>query len=406
MSVQLEQWMLTWALMWLVLSCAPAQSGDRTEPYRDLSTAGAGFLGPGREDLPPAGLKTVRLGIVCPANTPAGDRFRSGVGVAVSEANTAGGYGGVPYEVVFRPDDGPWGMGAKQITALAYEDSVWAILGGLDGGSAHLAELVAAKLWVPVITPTASDMTIDYANVPWVFRCFPSDVRQARKLLEYAQDNHLLRLIVFVVGDREGRTGLCRVEDEARSAGVSLIERHEYLPHLPQQILAGADLHAADAVLIWGGPESALSLLRALRATGFARPVLGPATLISPDFLSAAEDLGPLVIAAPYDLAADPGARGVLCGQYPEQMGEGCDPVTLFAYDATRLLMAAIQRAGLNRARIRDALADSRFEGIVGTFQFDTLGGALLEPVLITWGDGIVTRIGGAEDTGQEGANL
>ena len=111
--------------------------------------------------------------MLAPARREAGERLREGIALAVDEANARGGLAGLPFETVYRADDGPWGRGASQVTALAYEDSTWVIVGGLEGGDAHLAELVAAKLWIPVVTPTAGDLSIDYANVPWVFRCFP-----------------------------------------------------------------------------------------------------------------------------------------------------------------------------------------------------------------------------------------
>ena len=64
--------------------------------------------------------------------------------------------------------------------------------------------------------------------------------------------------------------------------------------------------------------------------------------------------------------------------------GHPPDAVSLYAYDAACLVLAAIERVGLNRARIRDALADTDHEGVAGRFRFDGLGGTSLEPVLLT----------------------
>ena len=45
-------------------------------------------------------------------------------------------------------------------------------------------------------------------------------------------------------------------------------------------------------------------------------------------------------------------------------------------YDAVQLLVAAVRQAGLNRARIGDALRDlSPWDGVAGTVRWDTLGG-------------------------------
>jgi branched-chain amino acid transport system substrate-binding protein len=310
--------------------------------------------------------------------------MRAAVSLAVSEANARGGLHGLAYEVFFRPDDGPWGMGAKQVAALAYEDSVWVILGGLNGGDAHLAELIAAKVWVPVVTPTASDLTIDYANVPWVFRCFPSDADQARLLLQHARARGHQRLLVLSEADREGRTGRRRLQDAAESWPGAVIDYREYTRQVPEASAKPNVLQAADAVLIWGGAESGALLLRSLRRAGFEGAIMGPAHLLTADLLADNEMLGEVVIASPYDLSRDDEEIQRFRRAFERATGRPADPVALFAYDATCLVIAAIEQAGLNRALIRDVLAERGHDGIAGTYRFDGLGGSSLEPVLVT----------------------
>ena len=356
--------------------------GQTRQPYRDLSEAGAGFNGPGREAPVPEGLATVRIGIIGPERSVMGVGLRRAVALAVREANSEGGYGGIPYEVVFRADDGPWGMGAKQVAALAYEDSVWAVIGGLEGGDAHLAELVAAKVWIPVVTP-AADFTIDYANVPWVFRCFPSDAQQAEALVAYAQGRGYGRLFALTEGDREGRTGLRRVEDACRRAGLGLIGRGEYVS---SRLDAPQVPGSADVVVLWGRSESGLSVLQRLRSGGYRGPVLGPATLLSGELEDVRGSVGEVIVAAPYDLSQAGGEISRFRKRYLLATGEEPDAVAVFAYDAAKAVIAAIETGGLNRARIRDALAESQFDGTVGSYRFDELGGTTLRPVVMRLG--------------------
>jgi branched-chain amino acid transport system substrate-binding protein len=308
---------------------------------------------------------------------------------AVAEANARGGYDGLPFEVVLRAEDGPWGSGSKQVTALAVEDSVWVILGGLDGGGAHLAEMIAAKLWVPVITITAADRTIDFANVPWVFRCFPSDDRQACALLNYARGCAYDSLVVFSEAAREGRTGARRLLDAAHRQQVLLAGPLEYDPRTPEACLGSADLGSADAVLIWGPAASGQALLRALRHEGFPGPVLGPACLLSEELLQGGSAWGEVTVAAPYDWGCENPRRREFCRRYEAEAGRTCEPTAVFAFDAACMAMTAIQQAGLNRARIRDALASGSFPTAAGFLRFDSLGGSSVEPVLLTMREGI-----------------
>lgn len=58
------------------------------------------------------------------------------------------------------------------------------------------------------------------------------------------------------------------------------------------------------------------------------------------------------------------------------------------AYDATDMVIDAIQRSGLSRMRLRDELARMPFAGMTGTIAFDDLGGSHSEAVLMKLTEG------------------
>ncbi len=367
-------------VFWYIVSAV----ADSSTPYRDLSEAGVDFYGHGREQKEPEHLKAVCIGLMGPEKTLEGKQLQHGVAMAIEEANAKGGYHGISYKIIFRPDDGPWGMAAKQVVRLTYEDKVWLILGGLDGHRTHLAELISAKAWIPIVTPCAHDLTIDYANVPWVFRCMPDDNRQARVLLRYAIERGYRRLIVLTEGERESHTAFLRLKEVANREHYPLTRHLEYIPHNPTAILSRIQNASMDAILVWGRPHTVLPLLNALREVGITVPVLGPAVLATPEIATKANELGEIIVAAPYDLSQDDAAISSFRQKYQKRTGTLPSPIAFFAYDATRLVITAIERAGLNRARIRDELARMSFDGLTGTIHFDGLGGNPTEPVLMT----------------------
>ncbi|MCC7264495.1 MAG: ABC transporter substrate-binding protein [Candidatus Latescibacteria bacterium] len=345
----------------------------RAEPYREFSAAGAAFNGPGRNLEAPDTLSAVRLGLLGPAQSAAGRQLQLGVQAAVAEANAAGGYGGLPFAVVFRPDDGPWGVVASQVVRLAQEDQVWAIIGGLDGERAHAAELVAAKLWVPVLSPAAGDRTIDYANVPWMFRCLPDDRSQADSLVALCARQGWRRIGVACEANRDGHIAAERLLEAAHACSLTLTLQIEYAPADPEPAAERLASCGAQALVVWGRPATALPLLVRLRAAGCTLPVLAPALLALPEVAAQDRALGPLIVAAPADLSV----------AAPATLGEHPSYVALFAYDTTQLVIAALRRSGLNRARLRDALADLPFAGLTGDLSFNSLGGRRAGPVLM-----------------------
>lgn len=360
--------------------CAAA---EKPVPYRDLSTQGAAFLGPGRELEPPDTLSVVRLGLTGPSVTLSGLDLQAGVALAVDQTNRAGGYRGLPYQVVFLPDDGPWGRVATQAIALIREHQVWAVIGGLDGERAHAAELVAAKLWTPVITPGAGDLTIDYANVPWVFRLMLDDRAQADLLVRAAGEHGWRRLALLTEGTRDGRTAGERVAEAVRAAGLSLFLHLEFSAVDPEEAVARLARTRPDAVIAWARPASGAGLLLALRRAGVTTPLLVPAPMICPEVAAAGESLGEVLGAAPLDLGNGEPLVAEFRRAFVDRNGREPSPLAAYAYEAARVVIAAVERAGLNRARIRDELAATRMEGVTGTVTFDGLGGYRRPPVLV-----------------------
>lgn len=374
--------------IWLILLALQGVAPGAQAPYYDFSKAGSGFYGPGREFADPVGLKSVSIGVLGPANDAGGLQMRTGVRMALDEMNRRGGYKGIPFEMVFRPDDGPWGMAAKQVVDLAYEDKVWTIIGGLDGQRTHVAEMVASKVWVPVVTPVASDVSIDYANVPWVFRCAPADDREAELLFELIRRQGRKHVVALTEAQRDGHAGFLRLQEAAGRRNVQLEAHWQFPTGDPGAVvprLGGID---ADVLIIWGSPGPSLTLLRAIRAAGIKTPVLGPASLASAEIPADSSWIGDLAVAAPYDLSRQDPELLDFSKRFREIAGTSPTPVAFLSYDAALLVARAVDAAGLNRMRIRDELARTSQDGIVGKTQFNSLHGNIREPVILIFRNG------------------
>ena len=383
----------------LLLSAMPGQAAEERVPYKDLREKGAGFYGPGREREAPDTLSAVRLGLMAPSRGNAGRQLRWGVELAVLEANAAGGYllgdgRRLPYEIVFRPDDGPWGVVAQQVIRLSREDGVWAVIGALDGERAHVAELMAAKLWIPVVTPAAADLSIDYANVPWVFRLMPDDRSQAELLLRAAEDRGFQRLALASEGARDARVAAGHVAQVANRLGRSLLLHVEYHPFHPPGACARRLIQAnPDAVVIWGGAAGALALIIELRGAGLDVPVLVPAALVAPEVAALHASLGRIVGVAPLDMDLPDPRLQAFRRRYARETGESPSALAAYAYEAGQVVISALERSGLNRARLRDELAQMRHNGLTGQVSFNSLGGYDPKLVLVELSQGRWVRI-------------
>jgi branched-chain amino acid transport system substrate-binding protein len=368
---------------------APPEAKKEPQPYEDFSKkGGAGFQGPGRDEVAPLPEGGIRIGLAGPEKSREGREFLKGAALAIEAANAAGGFKGKPFVPVVRLDDGPWGMVSKQLVALAFDDEVWAIVGGLDGGRAHVAELVAAKAWVPVVNSAASDFTIDYANVPWVFRVMPSDAAQAKCLISRAATLGYRRMALVIEGDRDSKAAQKNIQEAARKAKLPLDFFIEYDPKNPEAAAARLESQEIDAFILWGDQDGALRFLKAARSGGVSVPALAGAALATPAAAAEADSLGDLTVAAPYDLSRPGEKLSEFQRRYEAATGEKPSPVAALAYDATSVTLEAIRRADLSRARIRDELAATNVTGLTGAIRLSDLGGNPREPVLLRLQDG------------------
>lgn len=315
----------------------------------------------------------VRLGLLVPSGE-LGLAARRGAEMAVEAANREGGFRGRLFELVVRSVEGPWGSGSSEITALVFDDSVWAILGPLHGRSAHLAEQVAAKGHVALVSPWASDPTLTQANVPWFFRCVPDDRQQAAALIrEIFAIRRLDRVVAVVADSYDARVA---ADAFAAKAGSTHLTRQP-LPETAgdfDSLLNRLENEQVQGVVLFGAGSRTGALVGRLRARGMRQPVFAP--LSSADLVrwgSGRSDVEGLVVIAPDPWATAEGRA--FQRAFEAAYDHAPTAVSAYAYDGLMVIVEAVRRAGLDRQRIRDALADIDYgPAVTGRIRFDAMG--------------------------------
>jgi len=353
----------------LALAIAGLAQDTAPKPYHDARNTPLSYNGPGGDDPEPKDLREVRLGYFGPPDPSdeAGGQIWQGVGLAIEEANRQGGYRGLPFRLVPAWDRNPWAGGVARLARVVYSDMVWAIIGGIDGATTHLAEQVVAKAQLTLINPAATDRSIHTASVPWMFSCAPGD--------------HLLAAAVSQeLRERGSRFGLVSAIDHDSRAFVAQLklafarDRLSPVLHLewpggtedPARIARELDAAAPEAIVVVADARESTALIKAVRDAGFAGILLS----------------GPSIARAD----PDPSLNGVLypaLGNIPPafqtkfltRYGRSPDYTAAHAYDAVNIVIAAIRKAGLNRPRIRDAVqALSPTYGVTGAIAWDARG--------------------------------
>jgi len=155
------------------------------EPYKRMLDDPLTFTG--TETLDSATTEAeYRIGVFAPDGDdhPVGRDLVRGVRLAVEQANVSGGVNGKPLRIVRRWAEDPWGAGSKEVIRMVFDDRVWALIGGPDGETTHVAQQVATKAHLPLIAPVSSDPSLTHTRVPWIFRLPPDDAAQAEALVK------------------------------------------------------------------------------------------------------------------------------------------------------------------------------------------------------------------------------
>jgi phosphoribosylcarboxyaminoimidazole (NCAIR) mutase len=129
------------------------------KPYASVRDRGAGYAGPPLGDLPSG---TVRIGIFGP---------RAAELVSSEPLARAARDFGARYQLVPVSSDVPWNKASHDLVQLIYQPGTLGLI-ATDRASAHLAEQLAAKTFLPVLA-LSSDRSLTAVNLPWIFRLPP-----------------------------------------------------------------------------------------------------------------------------------------------------------------------------------------------------------------------------------------
>ena len=368
-----------------------------TSPY-DLNYVHPNiYMGAGRDVPEPKHLTEVRIGFFGPIeHSPDqvfGLRMLHGAQLAVEEANARGGYGGTPFKLMLHNDydnwqaktvygdDRPtdptiWGSASNEVVKMVYDDQDWAIIGSISSESTHIALRVALRAEIPIINSASTDPTIPETYIPWYFTDLQDDRVQcftlARRIFT---ELGLKRVAILRVNNRYGRFGVSKFRDAARRLGHPVVIEQKFLPgdtDFARQLQVIQDSRA-DAIVLWTDEIPAAVILKQMRALGMKQRVFGSYRTLGPELLS---DAGPAAegfeAVFPYDPDRNDPRWLDFNHRFEDRFHEKPEQFASLAYDATNALLDSICKAGLNRARIHDALADiEQYDGVTGHMVFD-----------------------------------
>jgi branched-chain amino acid transport system substrate-binding protein len=326
----------------------------------------------------------IMLGAAGPWTEGYGAMNKRGIELALEHLNARSEHKTRPVEVVFRDDQG---NGAKAV-AIAQEfvenPTVLAVIGHVNSG----AMVAAAKVydgWLPAVATTATSPDLT-AISPWTFRVISSDSANGLQLARFAAKLGRHRVAILYENNSYGRgltesftrhfTGQVVSVDPISDAGDQNFE-----PFVSYYRRVRPDL-----VFVAGTEASGITLVREVRRQQLDVDLLGGDgwTGLSVDTANAEG----VWVGTPFT-AEDPRADARrFVDAFKAKFGYTPDGNAALAYDATMLVVHAIQKVGADRAKIRRFLASAgardAYRGVTGTIRFHANGDPIAKSFVMT----------------------
>ncbi len=332
--------------------------------------------------------ETIKIGTIQPISgviSVYGIQTTNAAKMAVEEINAKGGINGKMVELIVEDDEASPEKTTNAFTKLVTLDKVVGIMGALTSKCTLAITSQAQSEGVPLITPTSTNDTVTDAG-DYIFRACYKDSFQGMVVANYAADTlkATTAAILYDVSNDYSK-GLLENFKKGFEAKGGTVVAESYNS-------GDKDFNAQITKIKASNPQvlfipdyySTVALIaKQVRAQGITVPMLG-----ADGWDSIAENAGEEVVGSFYSNHYSPDAQDAdvqaFVAAYKAKHGETPNALAALGYDATKILLEAIAKAGsTDRKAIRDALALTNGKYVTGNISFDANRNTVKSAVMV-----------------------
>ena len=358
------------------------------------------LLGP----LPTAAwAQTIKLGAVVPLTGrygAGGAQIRAGYEFAVEHINAGGGItvGGVkvPLELILLDDESDATKTVARLETLAAQGVV-GYLGGFGSDLHAAAASVAEKNHIPYLGVAFALQKIHQQGFHYLFSPFwkSPDIGLATQglLALIPAADRPKAVAIFQEKTDWGREMATAWTETGKAAGYQVVLNGEYAPGAKDfsDLILKAKSAGADLVLALPTPPDGMTIVKQMKELGYT-PKLS-LFIRAPDAQIWSQNLGKdgdyMVLAAGWHHAMKGAGVKELNDAHQKKFGRPADPLVGPAYACVEILAAAVTRAGFpDREKVRDAIAATSMNTVIGPVKFRADGTGIVAQALLQWQNG------------------
>jgi branched-chain amino acid transport system substrate-binding protein len=314
----------------------------------------------------------------------------NGVLMVADEINQAGGINGRRIDVVIEDDRGSPEEAARLTAKLIDKDKVIAIIAGGTSGNSSAAAPKAQASHVPFISPSSTDPAVTQTG-NYIFRACFVDSFQGEVMARFAVNTLRAQkaAIIFDFNSPYGRGLTDYFKLSFGKFGGRIVSEQSYTQGDADFKGQLSSIRAAepDVIYIPGYYGDVALIAKQARMIGLTQPLLGGDGWDAPELWQLGGDaLNGSYISTHYSVDdPSPAIQSFVAG-YKQRYGNLLpDAHAALAYDAARLLIDAITRAGTTDGeKLREALAQTKdFAGVTGVISMDADRNAVKPAVVL-----------------------
>jgi branched-chain amino acid transport system substrate-binding protein len=332
-----------------------------------------------------------------------GAQVERGYTMAIEDINAAGGVfveefnRQIPIRLTILDDESDPVKTVSNLEDLYNNNNVVAYLGGF-GSDLHAAAAAVAEVnAVPYIGVAFALWDVHQQGYEYLFSPFPKSPDLSKTIFEF--------LNTLPEEDRPTRVGILQEqtdwgdelagfwEADAAEAGFEVVAHESYTPGNQDFTDAILSLQAADVQVLLSlpNPPDGITLFSQMAELGwtpaFSLAIRAPD---APTWMEALGTNGDFVGLMPgWHNAMDFPGVAELNEKHVELMGRPADPIVGPAYASIQILAAAIEAAGtLDRDAVRDAIAATDMDTVIGPVTFNEDGTGVVTTALLQYQNG------------------
>jgi branched-chain amino acid transport system substrate-binding protein len=322
----------------------------------------------------------IKIGVInCATGTqaPIGEYISNGYKLALEDLQKKG----IKVELVIEDDTGKPQVSMSAMEKLVTRDRVAAVVGPYSSACANAVAKLAEKYKVPLLVPVASKEEITRQGLKYVFRLSATTEDYASILISMAQKLGKPKTMAILNENTDfGTSGAKSAKAHAGQVGIQVIAEEAYASGSPdyRSTLAKVKSLNPDLVFMVSYVADGILLMRQAREVGLQpQAFLGAgAGFASSEFAREQAISNNVFSSTQWTTDVNwPGAKD-FGKRYKARFGKDEVPYhAANAYASMMVMAEAAAKAGGDREKLRGALHDGKWNGIMGEVQFVDFNG-------------------------------